>query len=197
MKVGILALQGAVQPHEEKLKALGVESLQVRYPEQLAELDGIILPGGESTTMIHLLKLNQLWNPLKEFVQNKPTWGICAGSILLAETVTHPAQESLAAIKITVERNAYGRQNESFIDVLVPTSEWEKFSPATKPVEGVFIRAPKIKNLTSEIKIIFEHNQEPVMVQKGKCLASTFHPELTDSNLIHEYFLSLCGKVPV
>jgi 5'-phosphate synthase pdxT subunit len=194
MKVGILALQGAVQPHEEKLKALGVESLQVRYPEQLADLDGIILPGGESTTMIHLLRLNQLWNPLKEFVQTKPTWGICAGSILLAETVTHPAQESLAALKITIERNAYGRQNESFIDVLVPTPEWRKFSPDTKPLEGVFIRAPKIKNLTSDIKVIFEHAQEPVMIQKGKCLASTFHPELTDSTLIHEYFLSFCGK---
>jgi 5'-phosphate synthase pdxT subunit len=194
MKVGILALQGAVQPHEEKLKKLGVESVQVRYPEQLADLDGILLPGGESTTMIHLLKLNQLWNPLKEFVQTKPTWGICAGAILLAETVTHPAQESLAAIKITVERNAYGRQNESFIDVLVPTSEWKKFSTATQPLEGVFIRAPKIKNLTADIKVIFEHAHEPVMVQKGKCLASTFHPELTDSTLVHEYFLSLCGK---
>ena len=99
MKVGILALQGAVQPHEAKLKILGVTPIQVRYPEQLEDLSGIILPGGESTTMIHLLKLNQLWEPLKTFVHSKPTWGICAGSILLAEKVSHPAQESLDALK--------------------------------------------------------------------------------------------------
>ncbi len=193
MKVGILALQGAVQPHEEKLKKLGITPIQVRYPEQLSDLAGIILPGGESTTMIHLLKLNKLWFPLKEFVQTKPTWGICAGSILLAKTVTHPFQESLEALDITIERNAYGRQNESFIDNLSETSDWKKFFKTDKAIEGVFIRAPRIKQLASNVKIIFKHKEEAVMVQKDKCLASTFHPELTDSTCIHEYFLSLCN----
>ncbi len=192
MKVGILALQGAVQPHEEKLKELRVESVQVRYPEQLKEIRGIILPGGESTTMIHLLKLNQLWGPLKEFVQTQPTWGICAGSILLANEVTHPSQESLNALEITVERNSYGRQNESFIDTLVAGETWKTFSSDPKPIEGVFIRAPRIKKWSSNIQVVFEHRNEPVMVKKNNCLASTFHPELTDSSLIHKYFLTLC-----
>jgi 5'-phosphate synthase pdxT subunit len=193
MKVGILALQGAVQPHEEKLKALGVSSLQVRYREQLAEISGIILPGGESTTMIHLLKLNQLWNPLKEFVKTKPTWGICAGSILLASRVTNPPQESLEALEVEIERNSYGRQNESFIDKLNPSELWKSFSSGADPIEGVFIRAPKFKKIQSDIQILFEHRGEAVMIQKNNCLASTFHPELTDSTLIHQYFLNLCA----
>jgi pyridoxal 5'-phosphate synthase pdxT subunit len=194
MKVGILALQGAVQPHEEKLKKLQVTSVQVRYPEQLLDLNGIILPGGESTTMIHLLKLNQLWAPLKQFVQSKPTWGICAGSILLANKVTHPSQESFEAIEITVERNAYGRQNESFIDSLAPSELWKSFSKTPEPVEGVFIRAPRITDLGANVQIIFQHRTDPVMVKQNRCLASTFHPELTESTLVHEYFLTLCQK---
>lgn len=192
MKVGILALQGAVQPHEEKLKQLGVESVQVRYPEQLKDICGIILPGGESTAMIHLLKLNQLWLSLKEFATTMPTWGICAGSILLAQKVTNPVQESLEILDVEIERNSYGRQNESFIDTLSGSSSWKQFSLETGPIEGVFIRAPKIKNLANDIEVIFTHNNEPVMIKKNQCLASTFHPELTNSTLIHEYFLKLC-----
>lgn len=194
MKVGILALQGAVQPHEEKLKKLGVEPVRVLYPEQLKDINGIILPGGESTTMIHLLKLNELWSPLKEFVKSEATWGICAGSILLANRVTNPSQESLEALDITVERNAYGRQNESFVDSLVPTEVWNNFAKTSTPVEGVFIRAPKIKTMGTGVRVVFSHNNDSVMVQKDKCLASTFHPELTQSTLIHEYFLSFCQK---
>jgi len=194
MKVGILALQGAVQPHEEKLKQLGVEPIRVLYPEQLSDIVGIILPGGESTTMIHLLKLNQLWSPLKDFVKFKPTWGICAGSILLANRVTHPSQESLEALDITVERNAYGRQNESFIDSLTPTEKWTGAVTTSESIEGVFIRAPKIKNLGTGIEVVFTHQKEPVMVLKNQCLASTFHPELTNSPHVHSFFLSLCKK---
>jgi len=194
MKVGILAVQGSVQPHEEKLKTLGVSSLQVRYPEQLTEISGIILPGGESTSMIQLLKLNQVWNPLKEFVKTNPTWGICAGSILLASRVTNPMQECLEALEIEIERNSYGRQNESFIDKLTPNEVWKSFCSKTDPIEGVFIRAPKFKKIQSDIQVLFEHRGEAVMIQKNQCLASTFHPELTDSTLIHQYFLNLCGQ---
>jgi len=194
MKVGILALQGAVQPHEEKIKRLGVTPVRVLYPHQLEEIGGIILPGGESTTMIHLLKLNQLWSPLKQFVKSQPTWGICAGAILLANHVSRPSQESLEALQMTVERNAYGRQNESFVDSLVPTEIWKRFDKTSENIEGVFIRAPKIRDLGTGVDILFTHQNDSVMVQKDKCLASTFHPELTDSTRIHEYFLSLCQK---
>jgi len=194
MKVGILALQGAVQPHEEKLKKLGVDSVRVLYPAQLEEVEGMIFPGGESTTMIHLIKLNKLWFPLKEFAQTRPTWGICAGSILLANTVSNPSQESLEALDITVERNAYGRQNESFVDSLAPTQIWNNFSKTAAPIEGVFIRAPKITKCGSGVNVVFTHKNDIVMVQKDQCLASTFHPELTDSTQVHEYFLRFCQK---
>lgn len=186
-KIGILALQGAVEPHEEKLKKLGVPSVQVRRSHHLEDLAGIILPGGESTTMIHLLKLNGLWDDLKLFVTQKPAWGICAGSILLAKRVTHPIQISLEAMDIEVERNAFGRQTESFFAELTPTKNWDG-----RGVEGVFIRAPRIRHTEGEIKTLFEHQGEPVMVEERNLLASTFHPELTDSTTIHEYFLRKC-----
>ena len=188
MKVGVLALQGAVQPHEEKLKKLGMTPIQVRYPEQLIGLAGIIIPGGESTTMVHLLKLNQLWFPIKEFVKTQPTWGVCAGAILLAETITHSTQDSLGSMEITIERNSYGRQRESFIDTLVATEDWKDPSP----LEGVFIRAPRIQSYSSKVKVLLKHGNDAVMVQQGKCLASTFHPELTSLTLVHQYFLSQC-----
>ncbi len=189
MKIGILALQGAVEPHELKLKQLGVEVCKVRRPEQLVGLSGIILPGGESSTMLHLLKLNQLWEPLSEFISQKPTWGICAGAILLAKHVSHPEQASFQAIDINVERNAYGRQNESFISEVLPTEDWYN----DKPVEGVFIRAPKILNVNSPAKTLLTFNNEPVMVEENNILASTFHPELTESNQIHQYFVQKCA----
>ena len=185
MKIGILALQGAVQPHAEKLIALGVQVIEVRFTRDLIDLKGIILPGGESSSMIHLLKLNQLWEPLKEYVRTRPTWGVCAGSILLAKTVTHPIQASLEAMDIEVERNAYGRQNESFIGSLTPSMHWK----ADQPFEGVFIRAPRIKRVNIDVQVIFEFKGEPVMVRQKHLLASTFHPELTDSTQVHEFFL--------
>lgn len=187
MKIGILALQGAVQPHVAKLTALGAEVVEVRRASHLASVSGIILPGGESTTMIHLLKLNSLWEPLVEFTSQRPSWGICAGSILLAKKVTHPEQVSLNQMDIAVTRNAYGRQNESFIAPLKSLPAWD--GPV---VEGVFIRAPKIDSVGPGVQALLAHDDEIVMAKEGHLVASTFHPELTESDFLHRYFANLC-----
>jgi 5'-phosphate synthase pdxT subunit len=189
LKVGILALQGAVGPHVEKLKALGAEPVEVRTPRDLDGLAGIILPGGESSTMLHLLRLNGLWEPLKAFVAKKPAWGVCAGAILLAAKVTGPEQESLGAIRVEVARNAYGRQLESFIDPLDPADDFL----GGRAFEGVFIRAPRFTNVGAGVKVLFRHKGEPVMVEEGNTIASAFHPELTDNTALHSYFLKKLG----
>ncbi len=188
MRIGILSLQGAVEPHELKLKSLGVSVQRVKVPEQLKDLSGLILPGGESTTMLHLIGVNKLWESLKEFTSTKPTWGICAGAILLANHVSHPEQKSLEAIDIHIQRNAYGRQNESFESFLEPEAGWQK----DKKWEGVFIRAPRIIAVGNSAKTLLRFNQEPVMVEQENVLVSTFHPELTESSQIHQYFIGKC-----
>lgn len=190
MKVGVLALQGAVEPHEEKLKKLGATPIQVRREKDLTGLQGIILPGGESSTMIHLLRLNELWEPLAQFVKEKPAWGVCAGAILLAEEVSHPAQVSFGQMPIAVARNAFGRQIDSFISPLDPTEHWKE----KETVEGVFIRAPRILSMKPGVRALFSFKDEPVMVESGRTLVSTFHPELSQSDAIHRYFLKLCSS---
>ena len=184
-----MALQGAVVPHAEKLAKLGAEPVEVRTPADLSGVRGIILPGGESTTMLHLLKLNALWEPLKQFVAARPAWGVCAGAILLAKRVSHPAQDSLEALDIAVERNAYGHQVNSFIAPLEPTQCWRGGT-----VEGIFIRAPRITAVEGKTEVLFEYKGEPVMVEEGNLLASTFHPELTDDPSLHQYFLDKIGR---
>lgn len=188
MKIGVLALQGAVEPHLKKLKHLSVTPIEVRTEKGLNDLSGIILPGGESTTMLHLLKLNSLWEPLKNFIQTKPAWGICAGAILLADKVTNPIQDSLKGLAIAVERNAYGRQSESFVTQLSPCAQ----SAILNKVEAVFIRAPKFENISPSVKVFFEFDGKPVLVEEGLHLASAFHPELTNEFFVHEYFLKKC-----
>jgi len=190
MLIGILALQGAVEPHAVKLDSLGVKTRPVKKIDDLDGLSGLILPGGESSTMIHLLKLHGLWGNLEDFARRKPVWGLCAGAILLAKKVSSPAQESLGALDISVTRNAYGRQTESFVDSLVPMNPLKNLEPC----EGVFIRAPRIEQVGQKVEILYEWSHEPVMVQQGFTLASTFHPELTESNQLHKYFLSLCEE---
>lgn len=186
-KVGILALQGAVDPHSRALEKVGAKAIAVRKAEHLEGLSGIILPGGESTTMIHLLRLNLLWEPLKQFLELKPVFGVCAGAILLAKKVTHPSQLSLEQMDIDVERNAYGRQSQSFCAELTPTKEWSGM-----PMEGVFIRAPRIVRVGPAVRTLLEHEGEPVMVEEGKRLAATFHPELTETLAVHHYFVTKC-----
>ncbi|MBI3294896.1 MAG: pyridoxal 5'-phosphate synthase glutaminase subunit PdxT [Deltaproteobacteria bacterium] len=187
LRIGILALQGAVQPHVEKLRALSAEPVEVRQPKDLDGLSGIILPGGESTTMIQLLKLNHLWDPLARFTRERPAWGLCAGTILLAKEVVHPAQESFGAIDISVSRNAFGRQLDSFIEIVSPTDHWVDQNRQ----EAVFIRAPRITQVGSGCDILFQMKSEPIMVRQGHALATTFHPELSTSDIFHRYFVDL------
>lgn len=189
MKIGLLALQGAVEPHRQKLERLGVEPVEVRHPSDLSGLAGIILPGGESTTMIHLLKLHDLWMPLAGFASERPAWGICAGAILLASRVTGPEQVSLGLFDVWAERNAYGRQKESFIAPL----DAEPGSPG--PFEGIFIRAPRFRDLGLSAQVVYRFRGEPVMATQDHLWITSFHPELTPRADLHERFVSFCrGK---
>jgi len=163
MNIGILALQGAVEPHKEKLSRLGVTPIEVRRSDALLGIEGIILPGGESSTMLKLLKLNHLWGPLKEFAGMRPTWGVCAGAILLAKDVSAPKQESLEIIDIAIERNAYGRQLESFTDTITTTEHW----PDREPTEEVFIRSPRICKVGDSVTTLATHKGRPVMIEQG------------------------------
>jgi pyridoxal 5'-phosphate synthase pdxT subunit len=179
--VGILALQGCIEPHQKHLSTLGVPFRLVSLPEHLEGIDGLILPGGESTTMIRLAKLFSLWEPLKSKANQIPYWGICAGSILMAKEVENPSQESLNVMNIKVRRNAYGRQLESFqgcVDLLNGKSE-----PA------VFIRAPKFLEWGSELKEAGSVDGEVVFLDDDRHMVTAFHPELTDSSWFHQIFL--------
>ena len=188
MKIGILALQGAVQPHQEKLRELGIDAPEVRRREDLAGVDGIILPGGESSTMLKLLNINQMWDDFRSFVAEKPAWGICAGAILLAKHVSNPEQESLGAIDMDVERNAYGRQLDSFI---TDHMQIDKAFPDGAGQEGVFIRAPRFTRLGPSVQTLITCRNDPVMVTSGHILASAFHPELSPGYRVHKYFAEL------
>ncbi|MDH4121354.1 MAG: pyridoxal 5'-phosphate synthase glutaminase subunit PdxT [Deltaproteobacteria bacterium] len=190
MNIGVLALQGAVAPHREKISHLGADMTEVRLPADLEGLDGLILPGGESTTLLNLMAAYGLEESIRLFGRFRPVWGICAGAILLAQRVENPTQRSLGLLPATLQRNAYGRQNESFIEMLplrLPGRE-------TALVEGVFIRAPRIADIDSGGEVLARRGEEPVAVQFGHVLATTFHPELAADDHLHGYFLELCRK---
>lgn len=175
--IGILALQGAVQPHKAHIEAAGAEFRAVKTAEDFAGVNAFILPGGESTTMLKLIDAFDLWEPLKQEFKKKPVWGICAGSILIAEHVTNPAQKSFGLIPMTVQRNAYGRQLESH-------------HGAVCDYNVSFIRAPVMEKLGSDVKVKAQHEGTPVWVQYGQYMATTFHPELTldyPSPMHHEF----------
>jgi pyridoxal 5'-phosphate synthase pdxT subunit len=194
MKIGVLALQGDFALHARALArcGAGVEVVEVRKPEQLEDLDGLIMPGGESTT---LLKLMDNWGfvpALEKFHgDGRPIFGTCAGLILLAREVTSPSQFSLGLIDVGVERNAYGRQRESF--EAAGTAELEGHPV---PVEMVFIRAPRIRRVGAAVQTLARHAGEPVMARQGTVLAATFHPELTDDPTVHEYFCRMTEQAP-
>jgi 5'-phosphate synthase pdxT subunit len=190
MKIGVLALQGDFDAHRRRLEELGAEVVLVKKPEQLNEIDGLIIPGGESGTFLKLLGEDGLAK-LKEFVHAKPTFGTCAGCILLATDVENPKQAGLGALDITVRRNAYGRQIDSSI-------REGQFLNDDEPVEMVFIRAPKIERVGEGVEVIATEGREqdkvPVLVRKGKTLAATFHPELSDDTRVHQYFLDVVAN---
>lgn len=182
MIIGILGLQGCCLPHRQKFAALGVESLRIVYPADLDRVDGLVLPGGESTTMLKTGSA-ALWSALQDFAARRPVWGVCAGCILLAREVSHPAQPSLGIFPMQVARNAYGSQIDSFITQLAIATD----PPAA--MEGIFIRAPRILAVDPASRVLAVCQGDPVMVEHGRHLVTTFHPELAESNLIHEYFL--------
>ncbi len=182
MTIGILGLQGCCEPHLRKFAELGASARRIIYPGELKEITGLVIPGGETTTMLKALTAG-LWEELLSFGEHRPIWGICAGCILLAKHVFDPEQPSLGLLDIDVTRNAYGAQNESFVAPLQVRLE-SKFE-----AEGVFIRAPKISRLGAGIEVLARHEGEPVMVQGGRLLATTFHPELTDCTEFHRHFL--------
>jgi 5'-phosphate synthase pdxT subunit len=188
MKIGVLALQGDFDAHRRRIEELGAEVVLVKKPEQLNEIDGLIIPGGESGTFLKLLGKDG-FAKLKDFVRAKPTFGTCAGCILLAAEVENPKQTGLGALDITVRRNAYGRQINSSI---------REGRFLNEPIEMVFIRAPKIERVGEGVEVIATEGKDkdevPVLVRKGKTLAATFHPELSADPRIHKYFLELVAN---
>ena len=180
--IGILALQGAFDAHARMLQTIGAKTVLIRKPEQLATVDGLIIPGGESTTFLKHLERAGFFDVLKTFVQSKPTFGTCAGAILLAKHVLSPAQSSLDALDITVERNAYGRQNDSRI------LEAQTSLPGG-PIEMVYIRAPRITQTGAGVEVLAEREGSPTLVRQGNLLAATFHPELSHDTRIHQLFV--------
>ena len=183
-RIGVLALQGAYAAHAATLSTLGAVPVLVRRPAQLDGLDGLILPGGESTTFLRHLERDGFFTALHTFVRHTPTFGTCAGAILLATQVTNPPQASLAAMDITVERNSYGRQNDSTI--LAAST-----SLPGGPLEMVFIRAPRITAAGPAVETLATRDGSPVLVRQGHLLAATFHPELSTDSRVHQLFLDL------
>ena len=184
MIIGVLALQGDFDAHRKRLEELGAEVLLVRKPEQLDEIDGLVIPGGESSTFLKLLG-EAGFEKLKHFVRVKPTFGTCAGAILLANEVDNPKQAGLGVLDIGIRRNAYGRQVDSSI-------REGKFRG--EPAEMVFIRAPKIERVGPGVEVIATEGDDPVAVRQGRVMAATFHPELSADTRVHRSFLDLVSK---
>jgi 5'-phosphate synthase pdxT subunit len=184
LTIGILALQGAYEAHARTLLSLGVTTKLIRTPDELENLDGLIIPGGESTTMLKFLERNGFLEHLTTFVQRTPTFGTCAGAIIIAKNVENPAQQSLGALDITIERNAYGRQIDSAILTAPTKLEGD-------PLEMVFIRAPRITRTGPQVETLATRDSFPVLVREGHLLAATFHPELSADTRVHQLFLNL------
>jgi 5'-phosphate synthase pdxT subunit len=184
MTIGVLALQGDFDAHRRRLEELGAKVVLVKKPEQLDGIDGLVIPGGESGTFLKLLG-DDGFAKLKEFVHAKPTFGTCAGAILLATDVENPKQAGLGALDIRIRRNAYGRQIDSSI---------REGRLGDSPLEMVFIRAPKIERVGPNVEVLATENSDPVAVRQGKVMAATFHPELSDDTRVHQAFLDLCRE---
>lgn len=185
VKVGVLALQGAVREHVKAVEASGADAVIVKRVEQLEEIDGLILPGGESTTMRRLIDKYAFMEPLRTFAKSgKPMFGTCAGMILLAKTLIGYEEAHIGAMDITVERNAFGRQKDSFEAALSMKGVGEDFV-------GVFIRAPYVVNVADDVEVLSTHGERMVAVRQGPFLAASFHPELTDDHRVTAYFVEM------
>ncbi len=179
--IGVLALQGDFEAHQKAFDRAGAVAVQVRTAAELERLAGLVIPGGESTTMLKLLHGENLIEPLRRFGRTRPIFGTCAGAILLARQVTHPEQESLALMDIDVERNGYGRQLDSHVATLEDAEGG--------PLEAVFIRAPIIRRAGAGVRVLARYQGDPVLVEEGLHMAATFHPELTADGRVHRWFV--------
>jgi len=188
MIIGVLALQGDFDAHRRRLEQLGARVVLIKKTEQLDEIDGLVIPGGESGTFLKLLG-EEGFEKLKQFVRMKPTFGTCAGAILLASEVENPKQAGLGAIDIRIRRNAYGRQ----IDSSIREGRFMPEKPGDSALEMVFIRAPKIERVGEGVEVIAIEGTDPVAVRQGRAMAATFHPELSEDTRVHQAFLDLCG----
>jgi len=192
MKIGVLALQGDFAEHASMLKRIGVEAAEVRLPEHLKSLDGLIIPGGESTTIGKLAVAYHLIEPLKDFGRNHAIWGTCAGAIFLSKDISRD-QPLLGLMDIKVQRNAFGRQVDSF-ETDLEIDELMKATGTVHPYHAVFIRAPIIESVHGKAKVLSTlEDGRMVAAQEGHLLATSFHPELTDDTRFHEYFISLAS----
>jgi 5'-phosphate synthase pdxT subunit len=189
MKIGVLALQGDFDAHRRRLEELGAEVVLAKKPDQLDEIDGLVIPGGESGTFLKLLG-EAGFEKLKQFALTKPTFGTCAGAILLATEVDNPRQVGLGALDIGIRRNAYGRQ----VDSSIRQGRFVEREVGESPIEMVFIRAPKIERVGPGVEVIATEGSDPVAVRQGKAMAATFHPELSEDRRVHRAFLDLVGN---
>jgi 5'-phosphate synthase pdxT subunit len=187
-RVGVLALQGDFDAHAKAAERAGAAAVEVRCAADLEGLDGLIIPGGESTTMLKLLREENLMEPLRQFGRRRPIFGTCAGAILLASEVSSPTQESLGLIDIGVERNAYGRQIDSRVSSVTPEPDFQSRT-APGDMEAVFIRAPIIRRVGNGARVLVRYQGDPVLVEEGRHMVATFHPELSSDRRVHELFL--------
>lgn len=185
--VGVLALQGAFAKHIQRLQALGVKTCEVRKPADLVKCDALVIPGGESTTIMKQMEFIKFHEAFSQFAAKKPVFGTCAGIIIMSHEIIADARRPFNLLDIVVERNAFGRQVESFnteVDLQLDSNK-------ARLLPAVFIRAPKIKHVGPKVKVLASYKNEPVLVQQGHHLGATFHPELTDDPTVHAYFLNL------
>jgi len=191
-RVGVLGLQGAYAKHAAVLQRLDIQSIDVRSRNDLDKCEGLIIPGGESTTMTKLIEENDLYDAIIQFAEENPIFGTCAGMILMATHVEDDRVKTLNLIDITVDRNAYGRQVDSFVDELDVRTDEESFT-----MRCVFIRAPRIAEVGEGVEVLASIDDEPVLVRQGHHLAAAFHPELTSETRIHSYFLTLKREMSI
>ena len=187
-RAGVLALQGDFEAHRKALQRAGAAAVDVRTAADLDGIDGLVIPGGESTTMLRILKDEALLEPLARFGRERPIFGTCAGAILLATEVSNPAQESLGLVDMAIERNAYGRQLDSRVVRLMPQDEF-LLRTGSGELETVFIRAPIVRRIGPGARVYLRYNGDPVLVADGRHLVATFHPELTADSRIHRLFV--------